>query len=193
MARPDASNETPKLRGKTVAIFTRYRPGQPQIVLSDCMLETRGDRLFIVGTGLAAQASAPEWTDGVRRSIAWDAVEEYLLFDTPDDYYARAKLAPAMQAAAAAGTMTPMFEMPSGSEGYPVEPSGIPMQPETPLEVGAIVLANSHGQWWRAEVVGLEDGDTVRIHYPGWESHWDTSVPKTDLQVYLGDSMESED
>lgn len=190
MSRPDGANETPKLRGKTVAVFTRYRPGLPQIVLSECLLETRGDRLFLVGTGLAAQPSAPEWTDGVRRSIAWDAVEEYLLFDTPDDYYARAKLAPAMQAA---GSMMPMFESPQSSEGFPVEPSGIPMQPETPLDVGSIVLACSHGQWWRAEVIGIEDGDMVRIHYPGWESHWDTSVPKTELQVYLGDSIQSDD
>jgi hypothetical protein len=189
MARPDGSNETPKLRGKTVAVVTRHRP-ESQIVLSECMLETRGERLFIVGTGISAQASAPEWTDGVRRSVAWDAVEEYLLFDTPDDYYARAKLAPAMQAA---GATQPLFKMPSGSEGYPVEPSGIPMQPETPLDVGAIVLANSQGQWWRAEVVGIEDGDMVRIHYPGWEDEWDESVSKTELQVYLGDSMESED
>jgi hypothetical protein len=193
MAKPDGTNETPKLRGKTVAVFTRYRPGQSQIVLSDCMLETRGERLFIVGTGMAAQASAPEWTDGVRRSVAWDAVEEYLMFDSPDDYYARAKLAPAQMQMAGGSSMMPLFEFPSSNEGNPVEPSGIPMQPETPLDVGAIVLSCSHGQWWRAEVVGLEDGDMVRIHYPGWESHWDATVQKTELQVYLGDSIESDD
>lgn len=192
MAKPDGTYETPKLRGKTVAVFTRYRQGQSQIVLSDCMLETRGDRLFIVGNGMPAQAGASEWTDGVRRCVAWDAVEEYLMFDSPDDYYARAKLQPAMQMAGA-GSMMPLFELPSSEEGHPVEPSGIPMQPETPLEVGAIVLAFSHDRWWRAEVIGIEEGDMVRIHYPGWESHWDASVPKTELQVYLGDSIESDD
>lgn len=190
MARPDATNETPRLRGKTVAVFTRYRPGLPQVVLSDCLLETRGDRLFLVGIGVPAQQGAPEWTDGVRRSIAWDAVEEYLLFDSPDAYYERAKLAPAINNI---GALMPMFEMPQSSEGYPVEPSGIQMQPETPLDVGTIVLSCSHGQWWRAEVVAIEENDMVRIHYPGWESHWDASVPKTELQVYLGNSFEMDD
>jgi len=178
--------ETPKLRGKTVAIFARHRSGMPPIVLSDCFLETRGERMFIVGAGMSTHQGAPEWTDGARRSVAWDAVEEYLLFDTPEDYYTRAKQMSASEE-------MPAFAMPQSSEGYPVEPSGIQMQPETPLEIGTIVLACSHGQWWRAEVIGLEGDEIVRIHYPGWGPEWDVAVPKIELQVYLGDSIAEEE
>jgi hypothetical protein len=181
------SNETPKLRGKTLAVYTRYRADQGPIVLADCLLETRGERLFLVGSGISARLGAKEWTDGVRRSIAWDAVEEYMIFESNEDYYQRAAATPATD------FNQPMIEYPESEEGHPVEGSGIAIQPETPLEVGSIVLSFSQDRWWRAEVVALEDNDMVRIHYPGWDSKWDVSIPKTELQVYLGQSLEAGD
>ncbi len=173
------------LRGKTIAVHLRSRAGGPPIVLTDCMLETRGSRLFLVGASVPVQPAVTEWTDGVRRAIAWDAVDDYLLFDSADDYYGRCKTAePA--------TM-PMLESPKGSEGFPVEPSGIAVEAETPLEIGSIVLSYSQGRWWRSEVVALEDNDMVRLHYPGWDAKWDVSVPRGELQVYLGESLQSDD
>src|SRR5262245_33756778 len=71
------------------------------------------------------------------------------------------------------GLPFPGMEAPLSSDGFPVEPSGITVQPETPLEVGSTVLAFSQGRWWRAEVIGLESDDRVRIRYPGWDSKWD--------------------
>ena len=184
--------ETPKLRGKTVAVYVRHRPATAPVVISDCLFETRGERLFLVGTGVSGQRLSQEWTDGVRRSIAWDAVEEYLLFDSPEDYYTRIEAAPPAVVAEPNGmpATMPMFTMPLSAAGAPVEPSGIPYEPETPLEVGTIVLAFSQEQWWRAEVLGIDADGMVRIHFPGWDSSWDTSVPKTELQVYLGESLE---
>ena len=187
MVKPVSTSESPRLRGKTVAVYSRGRPETP-VILSDCLMETRGERLFIVGVGIAGQRKAKEWTDGVRRSVAWDAVEEYLLFESPEDYYTHMDAAP--PAAGMAGM--PMFEMPQNEEGNPVEPSGIRFEPETPLEVGAIVLSYSQERWWRAEVVAIEDDDMVRLHYPGWDSKWDVSVPKNELQVYLGNSLEAD-
>ena len=180
------------LRGKTIAVHLGGRAGGAPIVLKDCMLETRGNRLFLVGTSVSAQPAVTEWTDGVRRALAWDAVDDYLLFDSPDDYYSRCKAAPPLQLPQLQAAM-PMFEMPSGSEGHPVEPSGIAVEPETPLEVGSIVLSFSQGRWWRAEVVELEDNEMVRIHFPGWDEKWDVSVPRGELQVYLGESLQSDD
>ncbi len=177
------------LRGKTIAVHLRGRASAPPIVLKECMLETRGDRLFLVGTSMPVQPAVTEWTDGVRRAIAWDAVDDYLLFDAPDDYYARCQAAPP---AVLPATM-PMFESPKGTEGFPVEPSGIAVEPETPLEVGSIVLSFSQGRWWRAEVSALEDSQMVRVHYPGWDEKWDVSVPRGELQVYLGESLQSDD
>ncbi len=184
----DASKrEVPGIRGKTMAIFVRSSPAAP-ILLHDCILERRGDRLFLAGTSIPAHQGQDEWTDGIRRAIAWDAVEQYLIFDTPDDYYARAA-APAEIAEIIDAPLQPMFEAAQGPDGYPVEPSGIQMEPETPLEPGSMVLSFSQGRWWRAEVVAVED-EMVTLHYPGWDSKWDVAVPKTELQVYLGDSIE---
>jgi hypothetical protein len=183
------SDATLSLRGKTVAVHMRSRAGGPPIVLKDCMLETRGSRLFLVGTSVPVQPGVTEWTDGVRRAIAWDAVDDYLLFDSPDDYYARCQAAQPVEVSAT----VPMFDAPTGWEGTPVEPSGIAVEPETPLEVGSVVLSFTQGRWWRTEVVALEENEMVRIHFPGWDAKWDTSVPRGELQVYLGESLQSDD
>jgi hypothetical protein len=79
----------------------------------------------------------------------------------------------------------PMFELPRSDEGKPVEPHDIPVGPDTPLEVGSRVLSYSQGRWWRAEVVGFEDDDRVKVHFPGWDSKWDVVVARDDLQVDL--------
>jgi hypothetical protein len=185
MSQP-ASSSAPSLRGKTVVVKVRSRD---TAVLSDCFLETRGSRLFLVGTSQPAQRAVSEWSDGVRRAVAWEAVEEYFLFDALDDYYARAHAAAAQ--APPPGDVSGL-EWPQSDEGNPVEPSGVQYQPETPLEVGTKVLSYSQGRWWRAEVIALEDNDQVRLHYPGWDSKWDVTVSKTELQVDLSSSIEAE-
>ena len=191
MSHPSSTNETPSLRGKTVVIHLRNRPISSPVVLSECILETRGGRIFLVGLSLPAQPSIKEWSDGVRRAIAWDAVDEYLLFQSPDDFYAREQPAAPAQAAIPSGM--PMFEFPQSDAGTPVEPSGIAIEPENYLEVGSVVLSYSQGRWWRAEVIALEGEEDVTIHYPGWDSKWDVTVPRGELQVYLGDSIQSDD
>ncbi|MCI0464571.1 MAG: hypothetical protein L0Z62_47175 [Gemmataceae bacterium] len=80
---------------------------------------------------------------------------------------------------------------PLPAEAFPVEPSGIPVGPDTRLEVGSTVLAEWYGSWWRAEVVALEPGERVRVRYRGWEGVWeDESLPRAALQMDLTDSME---
>src|SRR5439155_4606617 len=101
-----ASSLSPSLRGKTVAVYTRNRSDSPA-VLRECLLETRGGRLFLVGTSIPAQRAVQEWTDGVRRAIAWDAVDEYFLFDSPEEFYMRAHAA---AAASIAASNMPMVE-----------------------------------------------------------------------------------
>ena len=188
----NSNHETPTLRGKTIAVQVRNRDTTAPIVLSECMLETRGGRTFLVGTSLPAQRAGQEWTDGVQRAIAWDAVDEYLLFQSPEDYYEREQVVMPPRAAEEPPPI-PLFESPESSEGFPVEPSGIAIEPETPLDVGSIVLSYSQGRWWRAEVVALEGDDDVCVHFPGWDSKWDVTVPRGELQVFLGESIESED
>lgn len=180
----------PSLRGKTVVVQVRNREGSPPVILSDSFLETRGDRLFLVGASQPLRRAAGEWCDGVRRAIGWDAVEEYFLFDSLDEFYTRQ--AAAISSGAVMNGM-PIMEFPANAEGEPVEPSGVSFQPETPLEVGTRVLAFSMDRWWRADVIALEGDDMVRIHYPGWDSSWDVTVPKTELQVDLSASIQAEE
>ena len=185
MSSSTATN-VPSLRGKTVAVHVRNRPTTPPVLLSECILESRGGRLFLVGTSQPPDRSLNDWTDGVRRAVAWDAVDEYLLFQSPEDFYSR------QQPAGLQNLGMPALEYPESTEGIPVEPSGIAIEPETQLEAGSIVLSYSQGRWWRAEVVALEGEDDVLIHFPGWDAKWDVTVPRGELQVYLGDSIEED-
>ena len=82
--------------------------------------------------------------------------------------------------------------VPHSAAGFPVEPSGIPVELQTPLEAGSTVLAFSQGRWWRAEVIALEDEEHVRLHYPGWDRAWDETKPRIELQVDLGVGTEDE-
>jgi hypothetical protein len=73
-------------------------------------------------------------------------------------------------------------------QALPVEPSGIPVGPDTRLEEGTPVLANWRDIWWRARVVALESADRVRIHYEGWDDTWDETVPRSALQIDISES-----
>src|SRR5262245_7398849 len=79
--------------------------------------------------------------------------------------------------------------VPLPPEAFPVEPSGIPVEPETSLEIGTPVLANWNGAWWRAQVIGHERDGRVRIHYVGWDSSWDTTLTRGELQMDISSSV----
>jgi hypothetical protein len=96
----------------------------------------------------------------------------------------------AQMAGAVLNPFFPLLEAPQSEEGHPVEPSDIPVGPDTPLEVGSRVLSFSQGRWWRAEVVALAPEDRVQIHFPGWGDKWDVVVPREELQVDLSASDE---
>lgn len=81
--------------------------------------------------------------------------------------------------------MGPLMEAPQSADGCPVEPSGVTVDEDTPLRVGGTVLSFSQARWWRAEIVGFERDGSVHIHFPGWDSKWDTAVPRHELQVDL--------
>jgi hypothetical protein len=86
-------------------------------------------------------------------------------------------------AAPAPAPLRTTVELPAAPEAQSVAPSGITIGPTTPLKVGATVLAPDQGRWWRAEVVALEDGGRVRVHFRGWDPTWDRSVSRDQLQV----------
>jgi hypothetical protein len=59
------------------------------VILTECRFESLGDRLFFAGIEQSCYRSLTEWSQGVRRSVAWETVEGYLVFDSLEDYYRR--------------------------------------------------------------------------------------------------------
>jgi hypothetical protein len=70
--------------------------------------------------------------------------------------------------------------------GHPVQPSGINVDADTRLVVGSIVLAPSQGRWYRAQVVGFEEPNRVRVRFVGWSSAWNEVVSRGELQIDQG-------
>src|SRR5437763_1300801 len=66
----------PDLTGKTLAVKTVGRPIEFLMILGGCSFEMQGDRLFLSGTNVPPIPGVYGWTDGVRRLVAWDKVEE---------------------------------------------------------------------------------------------------------------------
>jgi hypothetical protein len=79
------------------------------------------------------------------------------------------------------------FASMAASPQAPVQPSGIPVEDDTPLEAGMNVLANWQGFWFRARVIAIEGPDRIRVHYEGWEDRWDETMPRSKLQLLAGD------
>jgi hypothetical protein len=65
----------------------------------------------------------------------------------------------------------------------PVQPTGIPVRADTELVPGDPVLISWQDLWLRGEIVSIGPGDRVLVHYIGWESTWDESVPRKRLQL----------
>jgi hypothetical protein len=73
--------------------------------------------------------------------------------------------------------------IPLTQEGLPVEPSGVPVPPDVPLEPGMPLLAYSQGQWWRATVIMVEAGDVVVVGFPGWDQRRRERISRKRLQI----------
>lgn len=85
-----AERETgPVFSGKIVVVQTRNRPLSNPAILSDCRFEWQGGRLFLTAIRQPCASHLPSWTDGARCCIAWECVEEYLVFDSLADYHGR--------------------------------------------------------------------------------------------------------
>ena len=85
-------NALPKLSGKIVVLYLVNRSLEHVAVLEDPHFENLGGRLFIVGV-VPDGTSPNDWAAGVTSTVAWDRVEEYLVFDTLEQYLSRAALA----------------------------------------------------------------------------------------------------
>jgi hypothetical protein len=86
-----ASLTVPNFAGKTVVLYTRRRMWGDSVLLTDCAFELQGGRLFLLGT-TQEDGHSRAWSVGLRRAIAWDRVEEYLVLDSLEQYRERTKI-----------------------------------------------------------------------------------------------------
>jgi hypothetical protein len=94
----NSADNFPDFTGKTIVVQTRNRPLVNVAILSECRFESQGGRIFLVGIRQPCSRQRPSWTDGIQCLVAWDGIEEYMVFESVSDYHNRlAQLAePAM-------------------------------------------------------------------------------------------------
>ena len=64
----------------------------------------------------------------------------------------------------------------------PVKPSGDRVRPDSPLDVGLLVMVESGGAWWGAKIIALRWDGRVKITYVGWAKSFDEWVSRERLQ-----------
>ena len=68
-------------------------------------------------------------------------------------------------------------------DGSSVAASGKPVDASTALAQGDRVLVEQGSAWWRGRIKNVGDDGNVTIHYVGWESNFDETVPRSRLQL----------
>ena len=81
---------TPDLSGKIVMLYLNDRTHETTI--ENPVFETHNGRLFLAGR-VPNGGSQNDWLTGLAVYIAWDQVQEFVIFDSLEDYYARVSLA----------------------------------------------------------------------------------------------------
>ena len=82
----------PDFSDKIVLIYLMGRSPDDGVLLERAVFEVHGGRAFLTGE-FAEGASANDWVAGVRTALAWDTVQQYFMFDSMEDYMARASQA----------------------------------------------------------------------------------------------------
>jgi hypothetical protein len=68
-------------------------------------------------------------------------------------------------------------------DGTSVSANGTPVIDLTELNKGDRVLVEQSGTWWRGRALAVNPDGSVRIHYVGWGSDSDETVPRSRLQL----------
>jgi len=77
------STNLPDFSGKCLSITLKDSKYNHDLI--DPFLEYQGDKLFIIGT-IPKGATDSNWTKNKIGAVAWDSVEEYIVFDSFEDY-----------------------------------------------------------------------------------------------------------
>lgn len=82
----------PDLAGKVVVLYLANRNFEHVVVMENPDFTMQGGRLFLSGE-IPDGVSPNDWAAGIVSSVAWDRVEEYLVFNSLEDYLSRATVA----------------------------------------------------------------------------------------------------
>jgi hypothetical protein len=80
--------KTPRFDGKVVSVVCENED-TGQLIFSPTF-EYQGGRLFIVGT-VPSESSHDNWMEGLTTAIAWDTVQDYVVFESMADFIERLK------------------------------------------------------------------------------------------------------
>ena len=72
---------TPDFTDKIVSFSTV----ENNLAINNPRFETQGGRLFVVGT-IPKGATTNDWAENRQSAVAWDAVTDYIVFDSIEQY-----------------------------------------------------------------------------------------------------------
>ncbi len=78
----------PDFTGKIVLIYLVNRSDDYNVVLQNASLENHAGKIFIIGE-FAEGTTASDWAADIRTAVSWENVEQYLVFDSLEEYYSR--------------------------------------------------------------------------------------------------------
>jgi hypothetical protein len=76
----------PSFAGKVLSVLCQYEDTSQ--LIADPKFDIQGDRLFLVGT-VPKKSSQDNWMEGLPCAIAWATVQDYVIFDSIEDYLTR--------------------------------------------------------------------------------------------------------
>jgi len=78
----------PELSNKILLIYLSNRTSEETVVLENASFQIQGDKTFLVGR-IAEGTTPNDWASGVNTAISWNSIEQYLVFDSLQDYMDR--------------------------------------------------------------------------------------------------------
>jgi len=78
----------PDFSDKILLIYLGNRNSEESVVLENAAFQVQGDKIFMVGR-IAEGTTPNDWASGVITAVAWDSIEQYLVFDSLQEYMDR--------------------------------------------------------------------------------------------------------
>ncbi len=83
----EIDDQFPDFRGKIVMFYLANQSLKQATPVESPIFEHQAERLFVVGVHASGVVS--HWAEGLKISIAWDQVQQYIVFDSRSDYEQR--------------------------------------------------------------------------------------------------------